>query len=67
MDQESTQNRLLQVDKRIIIPVNTLIQVTITSQDVIHSWAIPQLGIKYDAIPGRLITFILHSNIEGIY
>jgi len=67
LDQETTYNRLLQVDKRVIIPINTLIQVTITSQDVIHSWAVPQLGIKYDAIPGRLITFILNSNVEGIY
>lgn len=67
LDQEATYNRLLQVDKRVIIPVNTLIQATVTSQDVIHSWAVPQLGIKYDAIPGRLITFILHSNIEGIF
>jgi heme/copper-type cytochrome/quinol oxidase subunit 2 len=67
LDQEATFNRLLQVDKRLIIPVNTLIQMTITSQDVIHSWAIPQLGIKYDAIPGRLIVFILNSNIEGVF
>jgi len=34
---------------------------------VIHSWAVPQLGIKYDAIPGRLITFIIYSNVEGIF
>jgi hypothetical protein len=67
LDQETTYNRLLQVDKRVIIPVNTLIQATVTSQDVIHSWSVPQLGIKYDAIPGRLITFILHSNVEGIF
>jgi cytochrome c oxidase subunit 2 len=63
----NTRNRLLEVDKRIIIPTDTYIKINITSQDVIHSWAIPQLGIKYDAIPGRLISFILSSNIEGIY
>jgi heme/copper-type cytochrome/quinol oxidase subunit 2 len=67
MDLEATYNRLLQVDKRVIIPVNTLIKATVTSQDVIHSWAIPQLGIKYDAVPGRLISFILHSNVLGIF
>lgn len=67
MDQEAIYNRLLQVDKRVIIPVNTLIKATVTSQDVIHSWAVPQLGIKYDAIPGRLISFILHSNLLGIF
>jgi heme/copper-type cytochrome/quinol oxidase subunit 2 len=67
LDQEATYNRLLQVDKRIIIPVNTLINATITSQDVIHSWSVPQLGIKYDAIPGRVITFVLNSNVVGIF
>lgn len=67
LDQEATYNRLLQVDKRIIIPVHTFIKATVTSQDVIHSWAIPQLGIKYDAVPGRLISFILHSNMLGIF
>jgi heme/copper-type cytochrome/quinol oxidase subunit 2 len=67
MDQEATYNRLLQVDKRVIIPVNTLIKATVSSQDVIHSWAIPQLGIKYDAVPGRLISFILHSNMLGVF
>jgi len=67
LDQESTFNRLLQVDKRVIIPVNCFIEVKITSQDVIHSWAVPQLGIKYDAIPGRIITFILSSSIEGVF
>jgi heme/copper-type cytochrome/quinol oxidase subunit 2 len=67
LDQEATYNRLLQVDKRVIIPVNTLIKATVTSQDVIHSWAVPQLGIKYDAVPGRLISFILHSNMLGVF
>jgi heme/copper-type cytochrome/quinol oxidase subunit 2 len=67
LDLEATYNRLLQVDKRVIIPLNALIRATVTSQDVIHSWAIPQLGIKYDAIPGRMISFILHSNMLGIF
>jgi len=55
------------VDKRVIIPVNILINATVTAQDVIHSWSVPQLGIKYDAIPGRLVTFVLHSNLLGIF
>lgn len=67
LDQEATYNRLLQVDKRVIIPVNCFIEVKITSQDVIHSWAVPQLGIKFDAIPGRIITFILYSSVEGVF
>ncbi len=67
LDVETKHNRLLQVDKRLMIPVHTFIKMNITSQDVIHSWAVPQLGIKYDAIPGRLISFILSSNTLGIF
>jgi len=46
--------RLLEVDHRIVIPVTIEIRTLVTSADVIHSWAIPSLGIKIDAIPGRL-------------
>nr|AEV56634.1 cytochrome c oxidase subunit II [Stenopirates sp. NKU01] len=46
--------RLLDVDNRIILPTNVQIRILITSMDVIHSWTIPMLGIKMDAIPGRL-------------
>jgi len=46
--------RLLDVDKPLIIPVDTKLKFFITSVDVIHSWAIPSLGIKIDAVPGRL-------------
>ena len=48
------QLRLLEVDNRIVVPVNTHIRVLITSSDVLHCWAIPSLGIKLDACPGRL-------------
>lgn len=46
--------RLLDVDNRIVIPFNSHIKFLISSADVIHSWALPSLGIKIDAIPGRL-------------
>ena len=46
--------RLLEVDNRIVLPKNYLIRVLITAEDVIHSWAVPSLGFKLDAIPGRL-------------
>nr|UBQ33987.1 cytochrome c oxidase subunit II [Plerochila australis] len=46
--------RLLDVDNRIILPINTPTRVLITSADVIHSWTVPSLGIKIDATPGRL-------------
>lgn len=47
-------NRLLDVDNKLYLPVETNIRVLVTSGDVLHSWAIPSLGIKLDACPGRL-------------
>ncbi len=46
--------RLLEVDNALVLPVNTSIRLLVTSNDVIHSFAVPSLGIKSDAIPGRL-------------
>ncbi|KYN95906.1 putative cytochrome c oxidase subunit 2 [Plasmodium gaboni] len=59
--------RQLEVDKRLTLPTRTHISFLVTATDVIHSWSIPSLGIKADAIPGRLhkiTTFILR---EGVY
>jgi cytochrome c oxidase subunit 2 len=53
-DLELGQLRLLEVDNRIVIPMSTHIRILITSGDVIHAWAVPSLGIKSDALPGRL-------------
>ena len=47
-------NRVLEVDNRLIIPINTNVRILITAADVLHSFTIPSLGIKADAIPGRL-------------
>ena len=46
--------RLITVDNELILPINTSIRLLVTSNDVIHSFAIPSLGLKSDAIPGRL-------------
>nr|ASM82659.1 cytochrome c oxidase subunit II [Paratimomenus flavocapitatus] len=46
--------RLLEVDNNVVLPVNTQIRVLITAADVLHSWALPSLGVKIDATPGRL-------------
>ena len=48
------QLRLLEVDNPIYLPTDTHIRVIITSEDVLHSWAIPSFGLKLDACPGRL-------------
>ncbi len=46
--------RLLGVDNVIVVPVNKVIEVVVTGADVIHSWALPEMGVKMDAVPGRL-------------
>lgn len=66
-DLELGQLRLLEVDNRMVIPVNTHIRLIVTAADVLHSWAVPSLGIKCDAIPGRLNQTSLFIKREGIY
>jgi len=61
------ENRLLDVDNRLVIPVNFPVLISITSSDVIHSFALPQLGVKIDAIPGRVGQTLLCSNITGTF
>ena len=66
-DLELGQLRLLEVDNRVVLPINTHIRVLITSVDVIHAWAIPSLGIKCDAYPGRLNQVNTFIKREGIF
>nr|UTN43139.1 cytochrome c oxidase subunit 2 [Saemundssonia lari] len=58
--------RLLEVDKRTPLPVNTEVRMIVTSSDVIHSWTVPSLGVKADAIPGRLNQISLTSLRGGL-
>jgi len=51
---ETNNFRLLDVDNRVIIPISTQIRLLISAADVLHSWTIPRLGVKADAVPGRL-------------
>nr|YP_010726181.1 cytochrome c oxidase subunit II [Erasmia pulchella]WDY84162.1 cytochrome c oxidase subunit 2 [Erasmia pulchella] len=59
--------RLLDVDNRIILPMNNQIRVMVTATDVIHSWTIPALGVKVDANPGRLNQTNFFMNRPGIF
>lgn len=59
--------RLLEVDNRVVLPVNTHIRMIITAADVIHSWAVPSLGVKCDAIPGRLNSVPVFIKREGVF
>lgn len=59
--------RLLEVDNRVVLPIHTSIRLLITSSDVIHSWAVPSLGIKLDACPGRLNQIGVNINRIGVF
>lgn len=61
------QFRLLEVDNRMVVPTNTHVRLIISAADVLHSWAVPSLGIKCDAIPGRLNQASLFVKREGLY
>ena len=53
-DLVSGENRLLEVDYKLLIPIQTHIRFLVTGADVLHSFAVPSLGLKIDAVPGRL-------------
>jgi cytochrome c oxidase subunit 2 len=53
IDPAKNQRRLLSTDTHIVLPVDTNIQILMTAADVLHSWTVPALGVKIDAVPGR--------------
>lgn len=59
--------RLLETDTSLILPYNIAIKFLITSSDVLHAWALPELGIKVDAVPGRLNQAITIPSNLGVY
>lgn len=61
------QLRLLEVDNRIVLPVDTNVRIQVTAGDVLHSFAIPALGVKTDAVPGRLNETWTRITHEGVF
>jgi cytochrome c oxidase subunit 2 len=59
--------RLLEVDNRIVLPTTTHLRILVTAIDVLHSWAVPSLGIKMDACVGRLNQTSLFLLREGVF
>jgi cytochrome c oxidase subunit 2 len=59
--------RLLGVDNRVVLPVNTPIKLVTTGSDVIHSWAVPAFWIKLDSVPGRLNETTFTVDKKGVY
>ena len=64
---ESGDFRLLEVDHRVVLPTQTDIRVLVTSADVIHSWTVPSLGVKADAVPGRLNQLAFYVKYPGVF
>jgi heme/copper-type cytochrome/quinol oxidase subunit 2 len=59
--------RLLEVDNRLLLPLNRIVQTLITSGDVLHAWSVPELGVKVDAVPGRINHFLILMFKPGIF
>ena len=66
-DLEVGQLRLLEVDNKIVVPANAHIRLFVTSTYVIHDFAVPSLGLKIDACPGRLNQTSVLAQREGVY
>jgi cytochrome c oxidase subunit II len=59
--------RQLTVDNEIAVPVNKVVHVLITSNDVIHGWAIPSFGVRAQAVPGRIVATWFKATQTGVY
>ena len=66
-DLKENQPRLLTVDNEVYVPVNKVIKVMITANDVLHAWALPSFGVKRDAIPGRINETWFKADKTGTY
>ena len=66
-DIQADQIRLLSVDNNLVVPAGVPICLQLTSMDVLHSWAVPALGVKKDTVPGRLNQMWLQVDKPGLY
>ena len=66
-DLKKGQLRLLDVDNRVVLPVDTNVRILVTGGDVIHSWSVPAFGIKTDAVPGRTNETWVRITKPGVY
>ena len=63
----TSNDYLLEVDNPVVVPVNKKIRIITTANDVIHAWAVPQFGVKQDAIPGFVRDTWFKAEIPGVY
>lgn len=67
IDESKGQRRLLSTDNVVVLPIDTNIQILVTSADVIHSFTIPAFGFKKDAVPGRMNETWVRIDKPGTY
>ncbi|MDY0066585.1 MAG: cytochrome c oxidase subunit II [Steroidobacteraceae bacterium] len=67
IDPRSVENYLLEVDNRMVVPVGAKVRVLLTAADVIHSWWVPEFGMKKDAIPGFINELWFRADEVGVY
>jgi len=60
-------HRLLEVTEQVVLPINTYIRILVSSADVLHSFALPNLGLKADAVPGRLNQLSVYIKRQGVF
>jgi len=58
---------LLATDQAVVVPVDKVVRVQVTASDVIHAWAVPNFGVKVDAVPGRLNQTWFRAEREGVF
>nr|BAU45731.1 cytochrome c oxidase subunit II [Anchoviella sp. CBM-ZF-12586] len=61
------QFRLLETDHRMVVPMESPVRVLVSAEDVLHSWAVPALGVKMDAVPGRLNQTAFITSRPGVF
>lgn len=58
--------RQLETDNRLVLPILRKIRILVSRADVLHSWTVPRLGVKADAVPGRINQLNLLANVPGV-
>jgi len=66
-DLQPGQNRLLETDNQVVLPIDTKVRLLITASDVLHSFSLPALGVKLDAVPGRINETWVEITREGTF
>jgi len=66
-EDRATYPRLLAVDNELVVPVDSMVRVLVTANDVLHAFAMPAFGVKTDAVPGRINEIWFKAVKEGLY